>query len=105
MRMMLIFLCERWIAETRNRRNCAGVHAGLAPLNQSGGEPPQPFLRPRCQNNLRRSRDPCTATVPRSEEHTSELQSLMRNSYAVFCFKKKNNKYKSNILEHTAHTQ
>src|SRR3546814_3685070 len=27
----------------------------------------------------------------RSEEHTSELQSLMRNSYAVFCLKKKNN--------------
>src|SRR3546814_10471596 len=26
----------------------------------------------------------------RSEEHTSELQSLMRHSYAVFCFKKKN---------------
>src|SRR3546814_4201191 len=32
---------------------------------------------------------------PRSEEHTSELQSLMRNSYAVFCLKKKNNKQKS----------
>src|SRR3546814_10867672 len=30
----------------------------------------------------------------RSEEHTSELQSLMRNSYAVFCLKKKNNKVK-----------
>src|SRR3546814_4102973 len=27
----------------------------------------------------------------RSEEHTSELPSLMRNSYAVFCLKKKNN--------------
>src|SRR3546814_6663353 len=27
--------------------------------------------------------------VPRSEEHTSELQSLMRTSYAVFCLKKK----------------
>src|SRR3546814_14649855 len=27
--------------------------------------------------------------VGRSEEHTSELQSLMRNSYAVFCLKKK----------------
>src|SRR3546814_1980306 len=27
----------------------------------------------------------------RSEEHTSELQSLMRNSYAVFCLKKKTN--------------
>src|SRR3546814_3996225 len=29
----------------------------------------------------------------RSEEHTSELQSLMRISYAVFCLKKKNNRY------------
>src|SRR3546814_3807183 len=28
-------------------------------------------------------------SLPRSEEHTSELQSLMRNSYAVFCLKKK----------------
>src|SRR3546814_2828470 len=28
----------------------------------------------------------------RSEEHTSELQSLMRISYAVFCLKKKNNR-------------
>src|SRR3546814_5381136 len=29
---------------------------------------------------------------PRSEEHTSELQSLMRNSYAVFCWKKQHKK-------------
>src|SRR3546814_9591235 len=29
--------------------------------------------------------------VARSEEHTSELQSLMRISYVVFCLKKKNN--------------
>src|SRR3546814_1669448 len=29
------------------------------------------------------------AILPRSEEHTSELQSLMRISYAVFCLKKK----------------
>src|SRR3546814_3982938 len=29
------------------------------------------------------------ADISRSEEHTSELQSLMRNSYAVFCLKKK----------------
>src|SRR3546814_8845482 len=34
--------------------------------------------------------------MDRSEEHTSELQSLMRISYAVFCLKKKKNqKYKS----------
>src|SRR3546814_2156929 len=31
------------------------------------------------------------AAIRRSEEHTSELQSLMRISYAVFCLKKKNN--------------
>src|SRR3546814_4805491 len=30
-----------------------------------------------------------TVELPRSEEHTSDLQSLMRNSYAVFCLKKK----------------
>src|SRR3546814_8798287 len=33
-----------------------------------------------------------SAIMARSEEHTSELQSLMRISYAVFCLKKKNNK-------------
>src|SRR3546814_10323353 len=33
-------------------------------------------------------------TVGRSEEHTSELQSLMRISYAVFCLKKKKNTHK-----------
>src|SRR3546814_1127441 len=33
--------------------------------------------------------------VIRSEEHTSELQSLMRTSYAVFCLKKKNTKTKT----------
>src|SRR3546814_2593555 len=34
---------------------------------------------------------PCGAFLHRSEEHTSELQSLMRISYAVFCLKKKIN--------------
>src|SRR3546814_10347352 len=34
----------------------------------------------------------CRAILQRSEEHTSELQSLMRISYAVFCLKKKNKK-------------
>src|SRR3546814_5412417 len=40
----------------------------------------------------------------RSEEHTSELQSLMRISYAVFCLKKKKkimNKSKNNNEQHT----
>src|SRR3546814_2841231 len=36
-----------------------------------------------------RTGDPAVGTEVRSEEHTSELQSLMRISYAVFCLKKK----------------
>src|SRR3546814_9120837 len=39
-------------------------------------------------------------TAGRSEEHTSELQSLMRISYAVFCLKKKK-KPKKNINQYT----
>src|SRR3546814_5732459 len=39
---------------------------------------------------------------PRSEEHTSELQSLMRISYAVFCLKKK--KKHTQTIEHTLTT-
>src|SRR3546814_2930414 len=38
----------------------------------------------------RRTRARRRLPAPRSEEHTSELQSLMRISYAVFCLKKKN---------------
>src|SRR3546814_9710226 len=37
----------------------------------------------------------------RSEEHTSELQSLMRISYAVFCLTKKNHTNKYNTQRHT----
>src|SRR3546814_9049563 len=40
----------------------------------------------------------------RSEEHTSELQSLMRNSYAVFCLKKKKHSQPT-TLTHTAADQ
>src|SRR3546814_9549024 len=39
-----------------------------------------------------RSPNTLRMTSSRSEEHTSELQSLMRISYAVFCLKKKNTK-------------
>src|SRR3546814_5587445 len=50
--------------------------------------------------------------MSRSEEHTSELQSLMRISYAVFCLKKKNyeqSKHSNNreryyYILHTIHT-
>src|SRR3546814_3746175 len=45
----------------------------------------------------------CPLTTTRSEEHTSELQSLMRISYAAFCLKKKNILHISNPLENTLH--
>src|SRR3546814_3235148 len=41
---------------------------------------------------------------PRSEEHTSELQSLMRISYAVFCLKKKNNNEQTIAQTYTSYT-
>src|SRR3546814_2529080 len=47
-------------------------------------------------------RIPAGAARPdRSEEHTSELQSLMRISYAVFCLKKKNNTIKQQRTRNT----
>src|SRR3546814_7525058 len=50
-----------------------------------GGDAPQPFARGHA----------------RSEEHTSELQSLMRISYAVFCLKKKKKQSKTKKKEKT----
>src|SRR3546814_3492713 len=43
------------------------------------------------------------ASQPRSEEHTSELQSLMRISYAVFCLKKKKNKTRQHTTSNLDH--
>src|SRR3546814_3727312 len=42
--------------------------------------------------------------APRSEEHTSELQSLMRISYAVFCLKKKKQQTRHKHLNSTRQT-
>src|SRR3546814_2693938 len=51
----------------------------------------QDFRQQRHQGQVERAhRAEPESDVARSEEHTSELQSLMRSSYAVFCLKKKN---------------
>src|SRR3546814_10450714 len=47
----------------------------------------------------RARREPRDDAAPRSEEHTSELQSLMRISYAVFCLKKKKNKLRTTVTQ------
>src|SRR3546814_7343339 len=54
-------------------------------------------IRERTQHGAGHTRQPRQiAAIARSEEHTSELQSLMRISYAVFCLKKKTNKQQTN---------
>src|SRR3546814_6173182 len=72
--------------------------------SSSARKPATPVAIPECDRQRRRQRAPCqraralrrhrrqgAAARNRSEEHTSELQSLMRISYAVFCLKKKKN--------------
>src|SRR3546814_7931790 len=49
--------------------------------------------RPLSIASAARSAPPCHVPAARSEEHTSELQSLMRISYAVFCLKKKKKRH------------
>src|SRR3546814_3287929 len=50
-------------------------------------------LRGAVHRDRERGGDGSAGPLDRSEEHTSELQSLMRISYAVFCLKKKKNIY------------
>src|SRR3546814_1056592 len=45
------------------------------------------------------------AVAARSEEHTSELQSLMRSSYAVFCLTKQTTPHSKTQLHHLRHTR
>src|SRR3546814_3585857 len=66
-----------------------------APRDGAGGR----RAAPRGRSGARSELFPVRDDAGRSEEHTSELQSLMRISYAVFCLKKKKNtnRYNNNI--------
>src|SRR3546814_1940354 len=66
---------------------------------------PDPLPRPAARHPARSCAQPLdrVARGRRSEEHTSELQSLMRISYAVFCLKKKKQPQKrttTNVQHH-----
>src|SRR3546814_9460714 len=63
------------------------VCARAASTRGSSKAPAMPSI---CRVNSSRFTLDEQSTASRSEEHTSELQSLMRISYAVFCLKKKN---------------
>src|SRR3546814_978273 len=77
-------------AACADAENSAQFHSPFVP----GRSMPCTLSRPPCRN-----RSPSTSSVrhdKRSEEHTSELQSLMRISYAVCCWKQKKRKSKTN---------
>src|SRR3546814_10384142 len=80
------------------RRECVMERTCLLPLGRrprqihlgQGRRPESSLSAPACPKS--RAPHPCSKGCrnrERSEEHTSELQSLMRISYAVFCLKKK----------------
>src|SRR3546814_6073436 len=90
--------CDRFVSNDRAPHPCAAKMTVFLPNR---------LLRPSIAANsagalgsavAKRSACPAPSAVrsssKRSEEHTSELQSLMRISYAVFCLKKKNHKLK-----------
>src|SRR3546814_4932886 len=62
------------------------------------------FIAFKLPNLLRRIFAEGAFSQARSEEHTSELQSLMRISYAVFCLKKKKNTRHNLVTLHTIKT-
>src|SRR3546814_6669104 len=70
------------------------------PAGQAGVASFSPTM-PATISAIQANRSGAALSPSRSEEHTSELQSLMRNSYAVFCLKKK--KYKT--TQRTSHQQ
>src|SRR3546814_9852212 len=76
-----------WIPTRKVHRSTG--HNGAASRGYHGCSAPWASHAKRCTRK-RRSWHAAAITL-RSEEHTSELQSLMRISYAVFCLKKKKN--------------
>src|SRR3546814_9661776 len=100
-------LCLRFPATIDDPQSRDGAGAVISVENliaETGGTDflvHQDLLDPAFAKIIGKERGSCIVDVPlvelepdpvRSEEHTSELQSLMRNSYAVFCLKKKRNK-------------
>src|SRR3546814_8457789 len=82
---------DRTVGDRQSRHRGDGRSPLVEKLRQGGRGrcPRQSRGRPRQGRPVR----PARCAGRRSEEHTSELQSLMRISYAVFCLKKKTKNY------------
>src|SRR3546814_3448537 len=92
---------RRIMPSTRFSGQCPGVD-GTGGSVRFDSMPDRRAACAACQRNacFRRYRQRADKTVSRSEEHTSELQSLMRISYAVFCLNKQNNTNKLLVTQH-----
>src|SRR3546814_2829627 len=96
-------VCSSDLAAIQGKEGYSGVLSCLQPalklIRSDPSKSPQPPIGARRRNAALRifPSAPLNECPSRSEEHTSELQSLMRTSYAVFCLKKK----KKNSTEHT----
>src|SRR3546814_1604707 len=82
--------------------SCAARSSISASCASAACGTPKPRNAPAGGALVKRPTERASTSGTKSEEHTSELQSLMRISYAVFCLKKKKeskhtNQYKTNI--------
>src|SRR3546814_8999360 len=85
-------------------RSLLSLHGVVPELHQHRGQPGSAAPRRGArQPAVRRLRRP--VPLRRSEEHTSELQSLMRISYAVFCLKKKKKKHTNTSTKIASNTE
>src|SRR3546814_7820067 len=80
--------CRRFVASAAERGSCRVALSSSACFRCDDAEYRSAPFEP---HSIGRKTGP-PESGPRSEEHTSELQSLMRIPYAVFCLKKKKNK-------------
>src|SRR3546814_4752352 len=83
--------------QENHRNRCAGHEREVAPRMRRLGVVAVLELVHHCGGSFATTPSGVTlCNTSRSEEHTSELQSLMRISYAVFCLKKTNKKTRNN---------
>src|SRR3546814_6896199 len=88
-RIVKQFLRNRSGSEASGSRHLPQRQSGPAPTFERPAKAVRPGMVELARNPRSRSATLRSAVRTRSEEHTSELQSLMRISYAVFCLKKK----------------
>src|SRR3546814_3569718 len=82
--------CRKGCSACPERPSLFPARAGAAPQELRSPAHVEPDHETRASGGRPQDRWRCRC-ARRSEEHTSELQSLMRISYAVFCLKKKKN--------------